>query len=202
MVLGQVVSALAAVDIGNLDAAEAASTDWRHLKLTLRTEVNGRGNLCAAVRTRKEHRLSQQEVHHRPDSTRQHNHDQHPQPGGHSAAPDVTADIPHQKHIARKRSAPLIAHQQPHRQHLVLVMRQHPVKKILKSSKHNNCQDDGPRGDEAQLIVAALHPLCALAMKHCHCAASRSARLRARRNSTKASSAIDTGRNHISSTRN
>jgi hypothetical protein len=78
MVLGQVVSALGAVDIGNLDAAEASSTDWRHLELTLRTKVNGRGNLRAAVRARKEHRLPQQEVDNGTDPTRQHHYDQHP----------------------------------------------------------------------------------------------------------------------------
>ena len=59
-----------AIDIGDLHTAEAAPADWRHLELTLRAEVNGRGDLRAAVRTRKEHRLSQQEVDYGTDSTR------------------------------------------------------------------------------------------------------------------------------------
>jgi hypothetical protein len=40
MVLGEVMSALGAVHIGNLNAAEAPSADWRHLKLALRAEMN------------------------------------------------------------------------------------------------------------------------------------------------------------------
>jgi hypothetical protein len=59
MVLGEIVPALGTVDIGNLYATEASAADRRHLELTLRTEVNRRGNLGAAVRTRKEHRLPQ-----------------------------------------------------------------------------------------------------------------------------------------------
>src|ERR1700729_1894963 len=104
------MSALSTIHIGYLYPAEAPTANRSQLELALRTEVSARRQLRTAMRTRTQHRLPQQEVNHRADSARHHNHDQHPQSSRHSTPPDIAAHITHQEHIAGKRSPPRIPH--------------------------------------------------------------------------------------------
>jgi hypothetical protein len=172
VVFGKIVPALSAIDIGNLHASETASADRRHLELTLRTEMNVRHNLCTAVRARKEQRLPQQEVDDRTDPAGHDDHDQHPESGRHSTAFDIAADITHEQDVTGERRSPGVSHQQPHGQHLVFVMGQNAVEEVLYGSEYGNCQDDRPRGDQTEIILAALRPFRILVSEYCHYAAS------------------------------
>ena len=62
MILGKIVPALDAVDISDLDSAEASTADGRHLELTLRAEMKTGGDLRAAVWTSLLDRLAKKKV--------------------------------------------------------------------------------------------------------------------------------------------
>jgi hypothetical protein len=159
MVLGQIVSALRAVDIGYLHTSEASSADRRHLKLTLRAEVNGGGNLRAAMGARKEQRLPEQKVNDSPDATRHDDHDQHPERRRHPASLHIAAYISHEQDIARERRSPRISHEQSHGQQFMFVMGQYAMEEVLNSSKDNDCQYDSPGRNEAEFILTSLRSL-------------------------------------------
>ena len=56
------MATLNAVDVGDLNAAEAPAADRRHLELTLGTEVEVGGDFRAAMRASLLDRLAKQEV--------------------------------------------------------------------------------------------------------------------------------------------
>src|ERR1700678_2729011 len=98
-VFGDVVAALRAVGVGDLNAAEALAADRGHLEAALGTEVDAFGQLCGAVRAADEDGLAQQEVDDRAHASGEEN-DEHPERGGHRTAFETSADVADQIDIA------------------------------------------------------------------------------------------------------
>src|SRR6185437_8279208 len=77
------------------------------------------------------------------------------------------------------------------------------LKHALDTQEHGDGQNHRPGRNQAELVfVRLLRPVLLVAPGHRHCVTSRPERLRARRNSTVASNAIETGKNQRSRTRN
>lgn len=138
MVLCEIVAALGAVDVGDLDAAEAAAADRSHLELALWAEMEAGGDLCAAVGTALLDWLTQEKIDDGTDAPGHENNDEHPDAGRHVAAPNVSADVTDQKHIAGEGCTPGVAHEEAHGKHLVLVVGHDSVEEILHTDKDEN----------------------------------------------------------------
>ncbi len=145
--------ALDAEDVRDANAAEASATDGSNLKLALRAEMYGRGNLGGAVRTSGQDGLAQKEVDDRPNASGHEDDDQHPEAGGHAAALDVAADIPNQEDVAGDSGTPGIAHDQAHGKQLMLVVRHNYMKEVLHRGKANHGQNDRPGRYHAELVL-------------------------------------------------
>jgi len=151
---GQVVAALGAVGVGDLDTAMAGAADGSHLELALGAEVEGGVYGRGAVGAAGEDRLAEHEVDDRADAAGEHYADQHPEAGGHAAAFDVLAYVTEQQRVAGPERAPGVAHHQAEGQELMLVVRHDNVEDVLHAHEEARGQNHRPDWNHAQFVIA------------------------------------------------
>lgn len=106
VVVGQIVSAVSTVQVGDADAFVANAAVWRNSIGALRAVIEIAIHIRAAARALRKHWLPQQKVQHGTDAALQDDTQQNPQPFAHIAAGRVFADVSDHQHVNSDESPP------------------------------------------------------------------------------------------------
>lgn len=135
IVVGQIMPAVGAVEVGHADAFVAYPAVWRDAIRALRAIVKIAIHFGTAAGALRKYRLAQKKIQHRTDPALQNNAQQNPEPFAHIPAWRVLADIADHQHVDRDQRTPRRPEINVHGEWAVVVGMQDKEEKILDANK-------------------------------------------------------------------